>query len=559
MSQLSQNLTDREKEFLKFQKDRGVDASTAFAKLQEARDKGKFWEAEPVAQTSVIEKTETEKVETPKEAGLIWRIFARWTQAFKEWKWPLEWLETGVSETITDFGKQAQAAAESETVQATWEEIPFTEKSKILKNIKPSFEKAVWGLAETVGSPIDSAVNLWKVLKATTMKWMESWLLGTFIKSSEWDKVIQEALTWEMAKFKEKVNEKGFVKTVNEAMQEDPLVWITLLTSWMKKIWRAGGLSEKQINKIDTLEKEAKQNIQEFLDPTKAVTKQKTKEITPQIMEKIRTWKLTPEDREIIKEKVEADIENVGNKIGDFIAEWKVKWEIQLDKLVEVLANEDKKLRIDWVLAPQNAPASKFINSQLDFLQQLESKYGTNIPTDKQVELRQLYDVVFDKTITRDKITKFQDDLQVKLADALREELAKNNPDLAKLNKEYTFAKGMDFVLEETLERRTGRPEQWLIDIVIWGQQGTAWAVIWATVWWQIWWTLWAGVWAMFWGAIWAKIRSITSSPKYKLVTAKKKLELADAIARGDIGKVEKIADSIIISTWISALPEDEQ
>jgi len=62
---------------------------------------------------------------------------------------------------------------------------------------------------------------------------------------------------------------------------------------------------------------------------------------------------------------------------------------------------------------------------------------------------------VFDKTITRDKITKFQDDLQVKLADNLRAEISKNNPSFAKLNKDYSFYKSLDTVMSETLLRET--------------------------------------------------------------------------------------------------------
>jgi len=60
---------------------------------------------------------------------------------------------------------------------------------------------------------------------------------------------------------------------------------------------------------------------------------------------------------------------------------------------------------------------------------------------EQQVTLRRSFDKVFDKTVTRDNITKFQDDLDVKLADTLRAELAKNNPDFNVLNKEFHFYK----------------------------------------------------------------------------------------------------------------------
>jgi hypothetical protein len=62
----------------------------------------------------------------------------------------------------------------------------------------------------------------------------------------------------------------------------------------------------------------------------------------------------------------------------------------------------------------------------------------------------------------------------------------------------------------------------------------------------------------MFWWAIWAKFTKVISSPKYKLITAKKKSELADVIAKWDAWKLEKILDWIIVTQWLSATPETE-
>lgn len=80
--------------------------------------------------------------------------------------------------------------------------------------------------------------------------------------------------------------------------------------------------------------------------------------------------------------------------------------------------------------------------------------------------LKRSFDTVFDKTVTRDKISKFQDEVDVKLADTLRTELAKNNPEFAKLNKEFSFYKGLDKVMQETLSRTTGQAEIGLLDTI---------------------------------------------------------------------------------------------
>ena len=46
MSQLTQNLTNNEIEFLKFQKKRWFDAQTSLKKLQLAKNQWKFWPVE---------------------------------------------------------------------------------------------------------------------------------------------------------------------------------------------------------------------------------------------------------------------------------------------------------------------------------------------------------------------------------------------------------------------------------------------------------------------------------------------------------------------------------
>ena len=80
--------------------------------------------------------------------------------------------------------------------------------------------------------------------------------------------------------------------------------------------------------------------------------------------------------------------------------------------------------------------------------------------------LKRSFDTVFDKAVTRDKIAKFQDEVDVKLADTLRTELAKNNPELANLNKEFSFYKNLDTVMQETLSRTTGQADVGLLQAI---------------------------------------------------------------------------------------------
>lgn len=471
----------------------------------------------------------------------------------------LDVLENSISDKVTNFWKKIQEEARGEVTQATWSELPFTEESKLAENFIPSSKKAFWEVVEVVWSPIEAIGNLWATIKAITMKGLENDpLLWRFFESSEWDKAIQEAISEWATKVKAKIEEKWVIKATNEAIQEDPALAATIVTSLFKKLGRVWGISKSEQAKIDKLKKESEAKINQFLKPTKNENKQIAKKITPEIQQRLKDGRITASDREVLKEITDTNVENVGQKIWDFIEAGKVQWEIDFDKMIDVLVKEDSKLRIDWQVIPGNEASVKFLESQLNFLGQLEKTYGKNLPADKQLELRQKYDVVFDKTVTRDKITKFQDDLQVKLADSLRAELAKNNPDLDVLNKEFAFNKGLQKVLDDTIERTTGHDDKWLIGTLSAWQQGWIGATIWGTAWFAVWGTPWAIVLAAIWGATWAKLASVVASPKYKLVSAKKKAELADAIAENNPWKIEKILDSIIISQGIGWLPEEQ-
>ena len=436
--------------------------------------------------------------------------------------------------------------------------------------------EAAWEIIELASDPI------WTGIAAkTTWEWLiEKWLNEVFST-----KIWQDILRWLWAPEGnlEQIRNKGFFTSENKKLAADAAIkhlednfWTmdkatttisenpvdsALFIKWMlsasKKVIKKW--DKKRQQKIDELTKKADENIEQFLKPTKKDTKQITKQITPEIQSRLVSGKLKPWDRESIKAFTDSEVERVWKEIWDYIWAWKVKWEIDFDWMIDVLVKEDAKLRLDWNIIPWNEAKAKFINTQLDFLQQLEQTYKWVIPAAKQLELRQKYDVVFDKTITRDKITKFQDDLQVKLADSLRSELAKNNPDLAKLNQEYTFNKWLQKVLDETLERTTWQDPVWLINELRWATQWTLWAWVWAWVWGAAAWPIWATVWAVIWWVTGAKLKAVVTSPKYKLITAKKKAELADAIAKWETTKIEKILDGLMVTYWIAQVTEGEQ
>lgn len=472
-------------------------------------------------------------------------------------QWITETLATGaekfISGPLTSLWQKGKEAWESFKTEATGQEGIKEGAKNLIKNIIPSLTVQWWELIDTVANPIDTTswlLNLWQWITDKLVFGILDTVTGQDKRTVSAQTEIVDSVT------KQIVEKYGTPTKFWKEVQQNPALLLEIWFSAVKKWWRIK-LSESDKLKIAELEKQAEWQVKEFLKPTKNITKDISKKITPDLIDRIKKWEIKPGDREQILDIANSKVSEFWEEIGNFIKEWKVKWEIDFDGMIDILAKEDAKLRIDWEILPWNELAVNFINKQLDFLGNLQTKYGKNIPAEKQVELRRLYDVVFDKGITRDKISKFQDDLQIKLADDLRKELAKNNPQLDELNKNFTFYKGLQNVLDETVTRTQWHDPVWLISELRKQSQGTAGAIIW----WALWsptWPIWTVVWATIWWAIWAKLTRVTSSPKFKLLSAKKKSEIADSIARWDAGKLEKLLDSIIISEGVKDFNEQQ-
>ena len=375
-------------------------------------------------------------------------------------------------------------------------------------------------------------------------------VLNSAAQTEGWEALLLP-LTEAIAKGWEIINEVPWLKQFRESLPEEERVDFDAFTWQIALLWIWKSLKEIKAkynqSKQVKLTKEAEWLVKEFVKPTKETTKTITKEITPEILERKITW-----TREQVWDIAKAGIETSWKAIEKFIEEWRVKWEMPISQLVDVLAKEDAALRFEWKILPWKEPQVKFIDKTLNFLEQLEkTKAWEKLTAEQQITLKRSFDTVFDKTITRDKITKFQDDLQVKLADNLRAEISKNNPSFAKLNKDYSFYKSLDTVMSETLLRETWQ-SVWLWTTVSWLQKWTLWAWLWATIWTTAAWPIWTIVWGALWAVTWAKLQSIISSPKWKLVSANKKANLAKTLAEWNPAKIETLLRSFAITLWLN-------
>lgn len=399
----------------------------------------------------------------------------------------------------------------------------------------------LWAPVEKTLTPSQSALSIWK--GSLSLWFTAAFPATTVILNTAWEtesgKKVLLPVAEAIAKGGEIVNKlpglSNFRNSLPEEERKDFDAFTAQVTTLGLAKWASNIISKFKTAKIDALNKKAVAGVEEFIKPTKETTKQITKEITPTILEK--GIKGT---REQVAALAEKNIEVYGKQIGDFIEQGKVKWEIPLDKLVDTLAKVDKELRFEGKILPGKEAQVAYLDKQINFLNDVQKKFGNNLPPEQQIMLKRSFDTVFDKTITRDKIAKFQDEVDVKLADTLRAELAKNNPDLAALNKEFSFYKNLDNVMQETLQRTTWQAEKWLIQTI----KDAKGAGIGAGIWWYIGSTLWPVWWfagATIGGTIGNSLETILQNPKWKLVSAVKKAELAKALAEWKLTNIEKV------------------
>ena len=85
------------------------------------------------------------------------------------------------------------------------------------------------------------------------------------------------------------------------------------------------------------------------------------------------------------------------------------------------------------------------------------AQFGDQISQKSLVQLRRLLDESIDanKGFVKEKITNFADKAEKIAANSIRRELAKKNPDLARLNAEYSLWTNTTKVVKSTLERRS--------------------------------------------------------------------------------------------------------
>lgn len=206
-------------------------------------------------------------------------------------------------------------------------------------------------------------------------------------------------------------------------------------------------------------ERSAQKSIGKVLEPTKEANKIQTTKILPDLTKK------TPMamTRGSLEEKYAARAQEAGQEIDAYIDQLPDESKSFVVPVLEGLEKEKNKFIVKGTESNPDGPVIANPNAyqSANDLQDLILQVSDNgyAPTKSIRSIRQIWDEEIDasKGFTKDLKEGTMLNLKKQGTNAIREVLAEEHPDLAKLNKEYTLWKSAEDILRQTNLRKTGK------------------------------------------------------------------------------------------------------
>ncbi len=276
----------------------------------------------------------------------------------------------------------------------------------------------------------------------------------------------------------------------------------------------------------DKLRNSVAKQFEKVLEPTKQKFKTQTQRLAGQGAERLPV----ASSKERLLGKVESKVSEAGEAIDNVIDSIPDAARIKTQTLLDDLAKYKEQFKVagdkgkEFVI---DSGAIKQVDAIANQLTKFTDEAGTASFNSLRI-LRQAFDKAvakgnkeFGRTLSEGSLL----DTQRALSNSIRNEFAKDFPDLAKVNKEFAFWKGISNVLEETVKRTTGRGTS---------LKTKATAIIGGTA---------AGIPGLL-TAIGAD--KLITSTAWRTLDIKLKTKLADAIASGSALKINDVYKEII-------------
>lgn len=209
-------------------------------------------------------------------------------------------------------------------------------------------------------------------------------------------------------------------------------------------------VSSKAFKKLSTgLKTKAVKLYTEALSPTTKATKRRAERIVPGLIKAKERGSL-----KLLQKKAGKKLATAGGQIETLVAKIG-KNKVETKGILETLEKSKEKYIVDGVVVNKNAIKA------IDEIGAVVAEFGEETTAENLVNLRRVWDEAiasrkgFEKF--SDEITAFSLKAQKEGAGAIREALSKTSPELAEVNKTFSFWKNVDDVVSSTLERTAGQ------------------------------------------------------------------------------------------------------
>jgi len=278
----------------------------------------------------------------------------------------------------------------------------------------------------------------------------------------------------------------------------------------------------------------AEASVARTLNPTTIATKQTTQNIAGELVDRPlkETLALT---RKGMQAKAGAAAEVAGEAIQQA---GPLPGRTKTSALIDYLQSQKQQFMAGGKVVSKEGVES------IDEVTRIIAQYGDDVDDEVLRDIRKIFDSEFyqgKKNIAKSAAETSTLNFKKKAADKIRSILAEAHPEVAKLNKEYTFWSSLEGVLEKTVARKTGQ-KQFMKGLATLGGATTGNTFSGKII-----------------GALgFNMVASLIDSPAWGFVSAKLKNRLATALANSDVSEIGKILGSIPGLTAVQAIPDEQ-
>jgi hypothetical protein len=264
---------------------------------------------------------------------------------------------------------------------------------------------------------------------------------------------------------------------------------------------------------VPALQKSATTQYIKALSPTKAKNKFIAQKIAPEMIQRGVSGSL-----EGIREQARTAMDDVGPQIDQAIKAIPQAKQLAIQPVLDALESYKQEGTVQGIKVDPD------LVKRADQLQRIVKQFGPDISYESLNRVRRIWDAKVAKaggyagqTLSEGSMI----DAMREGATAIRSELAKDRPDIAKLNSEYSFWSKVQQVTGDTIQRRSGQEGALMPKLAGIGGAAASHTPM--------------GI-AMY------ALGRVVQSPRWRTFSAVKKTQIANAIAAGDAAAVTKLA-----------------